>query len=381
MPGPVVHPLKALAAETVSPEEFDALLARAQAGERPRAYIGFEPSGTAHVGWMVCAKTVQEMVAAGFDVTILLADWHAYINDKLGGDLKAIRRCADYMVDVFESLGIGRDTVTYRFAEEFAADKDYWELVIRVAKSTTLARIRRAMDILGRSEDEADKDVSKFLYPAMQVADIFHLGVDLAYGGLDQRHAHMLARDVAKKLGRTPPVALHTALVPNLKGGAGRMDPLEAAPRPELSGHGQPSKAATAFEAKMSKSDPSSGIFLHDTAGEVEEKMRKAHCPARETDDNPVLDLVRLVIVPRLAGLHDDGPPRFEIKRPAKFGGNKIYLGYEALEAEFKSGALHPMDLKSGAAAALNRLLGPVRAYFAKRPDDLDFVQGLKRTR
>ncbi len=350
--------LKALAAEIVSEEEFDALLERAAAAKAgdataPKAYIGFEPSGTAHVGWMVCANTVRALIEEGFEVTILLADWHAQINDKLGGDLFAIRRCGEYMTDAFEALGVPKDKVTYLFAEEFAKDKDYWALVIQVAKHTSLARIRRAMDIMGRGEDEGDKDMSKFLYPAMQVADIFHMDMDLAYGGLDQRHAHMLARDVAKKLGRKAPVAFHTPLVPNLKGGQGRMDPLEM---------------------KMSKSDPTSGIFLHDSSKDVQNKVRKAHCPAGEKQNNPVLDLLRLVVWPGLEdGLHID--------RPEKFGGPLHYATYDDAEAAFVAGDLHPMDLKNGVAVALDGQLESVRAYFEAHPENLEFVQKLRTTR
>lgn len=349
--------IKALAQEIVDEDELDALLAQAATAEkpedRPRVYIGFEPSGTAHIGWMVCTDTIQALYEAGFDVTILLADWHAQINDKLGGDLHAIRRCAEYMTDAFEALGVDKDQVTYRFAAEFAQDPDYWATVIQVAKHTTLARMRRAMTIMGRSEDEGDADMSKFLYPAMQVADIFHLDIDLAYGGLDQRHAHMLARDVAKKIDRKAPVALHTPLVPNLKGGAGRMDPVEA---------------------KMSKSDPNTGIFLHDDEETVARKINKAHCPAGKIEDNPVLALLRLVVMTRLA----DG---LRIDRPEKFGGPLHYATYADVEKAFVEEGLHPADLKKGVAAALNRILAPVREYFEHNPDNLAFVESLKRTR
>ncbi len=360
--------LRDVAQEVVNEDEFEALLARAaeakaakadpgaaqsKAVSAPKAYIGFEPSGTAHIGWMVCTDTISRLIDAGFDVTILLADWHAQINDKLGGDLHAIHRCAEYMTDAFEALGVKKDSVTYRFAREFAGESDYWATVIQVAKSTTLARMRRAMTIMGRSEDEGDADMSKFLYPAMQVADIFHMDIDLAYGGMDQRHAHMLARDVAKKLGRKAPVAFHTPLVPNLKGGVGRMDPAES---------------------KMSKSDPTSGIFLHDDDKTIAGKIQKAHCPAGEKDDNPVLDLLRLVIFPRLAdGLHID--------RPEKFGGPLHYASYADVETAFVDGGLHPMDLKNGVAQALIKLMQPVHAYFEAHPDNLAFVEGLKRTK
>ncbi|HEX2066806.1 MAG TPA: tyrosine--tRNA ligase, partial [Candidatus Thermoplasmatota archaeon] len=368
--------IRSIAQEAVSEEELRALVqeavqAKAAGGgaKAPRAYIGFEPSGTAHIGWMVCTDAIRRLTAAGFDVTVLLADWHAQINDKLGGDLAAIQRCGRYMEEAFAALGVAEGSVTYRYANELAADSAYWATVVRVAKHSTLARIRRAMTILGRGEDEADGDLSKFLYPAMQVADIFHMGIHLAMGGMDQRHAHMLARDVAPKLGRPAPVALHTPLVPSLKGpGGGRMEAGDGVRTPEGA-------------AKMSKSDPDSGIFIHDAPDEIKRKLRLAHCPPKEVEGNPVLDLLRLVVWPRLAELHKDGPARFEIRRPEKFGGSKYYVGYEALLAEYRSGALHPMDLKNGVADALALLLQPVRAYFGRHPDNWQFVQGLRKTR
>jgi tyrosyl-tRNA synthetase len=344
--------IRAAAVEAVTDDELKALCAKAVAGQKPKAYIGFEPSGTAHIGWMVCTDMVRRITQAGFEVTIFLADWHAQINDKLGGDLAAIQRCGLYMEEAFEALGVPRSSVRYLYASEFAKDPTYWALVLKVQKNTTLARVRRAMTIMGRGEDEGDGDMSKFLYPAMQVADIFHMGIDLAYGGMDQRHAHMLARDVAPKMGRTAPAALHTPLVPGLKANAGRMDPIEA---------------------KMSKSDPDSGIFIHDAPEDIARKLKGAHCPAKETEGNPVLDLLRLVVWPRTSSL--------TLKRPEKFGGDKTYGDLAALLADYASGALHPMDLKSAVGAALAQLLEPVRAYFGKHPENWQFVQSLRKTR
>lgn len=344
--------IRGAALEAVTDDELRALCAKAAAGQKPKAYIGFEPSGTAHIGWMVCTDMIRRLTAAGFEVKILLADWHAQINDKLGGDLAAIQRCGRYMEEAFESLGVARASVTYVYANDFAKDPTYWAMVVKVAKNSTLARVRRAMTIMGRSEDEGDSDMSKFLYPAMQVADIFHMGIDLAYGGMDQRHAHMLARDVAPKLGKAPPCAIHTPLVPGLKANAGRMDPVEA---------------------KMSKSDPDSGIFIHDSPDDIKRKLKGAHCPQKETQANPVLDLLRMVVWPRTQSL--------TVKRPEKFGGDKSYTDFAQVEADFASGALHPMDLKAAVGDALVTLLQPVRDYFAKHPDNWQFVQSLRKTR
>ncbi len=314
--------------------------------QKPRAYIGFEPSGTVHLGWKICTNKINDFLASGFDVTILLADWHAYINDKLGGDLEKIKLCGKYMEDCFAAMGVDKSKVTFVYASDYVNDPQYWELVLRTAKASTVARVKRALDIMGRGEEEAEKDLSKLFYPAMQVSDIFYLNLDVAYGGMDQRHAHMLARDVAKKLNRKPPVALHTPLLTGLQAG-GRMNPLEV---------------------KMSKSKPDSMISIHDNPENVQSKMKKAYCPEKQVDGNPVLEICKFVIFPELK------EKVFLIARPEKFGGNLKFESYSALEQAFKEG-LHPLDLKNAAAQYINEILEPVHAYFEKHPDNYQQIK------
>ena len=200
---------------------------RLRSKERPRAYVGYEPSGFVHIGWLIITKKIEQLIEAGFQVDILLADWHAFINDKFGGDLEKIRTCGEYFMDCYKAYGLGpaieAGNLRFVWASDLADSAKYWERVLRVAKASTLSRVRRAMTIMGRKEEEGDLDSSKFLYPSMQAADIFELEVDVAIGGMDQRHAHMLARDVADKKGWTKPVALHTPLLSSLSR-SGRME-------------------------------------------------------------------------------------------------------------------------------------------------------------
>ncbi|MFQ6013636.1 MAG: tyrosine--tRNA ligase, partial [Thermoplasmata archaeon] len=132
------------AVEVVTEEELAALL---EGGGKPKAYIGLEPSGFLHLGTgpMVAWK-ITDLVEAGFDVTVLLADWHAYINDKFGGDWGAIRTAAEYFVEAYGALGVP-DSVRYVYASELVKEEGYWRDVLRVSKASTLARIRRALDI------------------------------------------------------------------------------------------------------------------------------------------------------------------------------------------------------------------------------------------
>jgi len=325
--------------EVLTPEEARALLEREA---RPRAYIGFEPSGRLTVGHLVCARKMIDLQEAGFDLTVFLADWHAFINDKLGGSMDRIQAAGRYMERAFVALGVDPMKAKFRWAHELTGNADYWLRVVRIAKATSLARTKRAMTVLGRTEEESQLDTAKLFYPAMQAADIFELPVDLAYAGIDQRRAHVLARETAHHYGWAPPVAAHTPLISSLKGG-GRMDP-----------------ATMGIERKMSKSDPSSAITIPCTEEEIRTRLNGAFCPAKETEGNPVVELVRFVVFP--------WEGRFEIPRAEKHGGPLSYATEPEFVTAWTSGAVHPQDLKGAAASALVRILAPAQRFFESNP-------------
>ncbi len=331
------------AQEVVTTTELHKILDK----KHPRAYIGFEPSGTVHLGWKICTNKIRDFLNTGFHFTILLADWHAYINDKLDGDIEKIKLCGSYMEACFEAMGITKDAVTFVYASDYINDPAYWELVLRSSKATSVARVKRAMDIMGRKEDEAERDLSKLFYPAMQVSDIFYLDLDVAYGGMDQRHAHMLARDISKKLNRKSPVAIHTPLLTGLQAG-GRMNPTEV---------------------KMSKSKPDSMISIHDTPESVTKKLKKAYCPEKQIQGNPILELCKYVIFPELS------TEDFVIDRPEKFGGQLTFSQYQDLEDVYRNGDLHPLDLKTTTAAYINQILQPIHEYFNRHTHILEDMQ------
>src|SRR3989442_10370305 len=120
--------------EVVTKEDLRPLLEREA---RPKAYVGYEPSGYVHIGsGVIMAEKIKDLVAAGFDFTFLLADWHAMINDKLGGDLRAIRTCAKYFEDAFPALRVP-DSVGVAFADDLVSRSDYWANVVRVSESAS----------------------------------------------------------------------------------------------------------------------------------------------------------------------------------------------------------------------------------------------------
>lgn len=317
--------------------------------EHPKHYIGFEISGPMHLGTLLIPGfKINDLMKAGFRCTVFLADWHSYINDKLGGDWEKIRRAAKYYEEAFKHFCPGVSVI--HGSELYQGNDEYWVDLVKFSKQITLARNVRCLTIMGRSE--RDKlDFAQYLYPPMQAMDIKALGVDLAHSGMDQRKVHMLVREAFPKLGWKVPVSLHHGLLPGLT-------------EPHRSGLDEDSDTDLIVSSKMSKSKPLTCIFVHDGDEEIERKLVKAWCPPKVTEYNPVLEMARQVV------FHE--ADTLVVERPARFGGSVEFESYNALEKVYREGGLHPADLKLAVAKALSRIVSPVRSHFHKMQDLLD---------
>jgi tyrosyl-tRNA synthetase len=349
------------AEEIITRDELRSIL---ETKSRPRAYWGFEASGMMHIGMgLLCGRKIIDMIDAGFDFTVFLADWHSWINNKLGGKLENIRTCGEYFKQCFTAIGILPSMATYSWASDLAARREYWERVVRVGKSVNVSRVWRALPIMGRGMDSKDLEAASTFYPCMQVSDIFELQLDVACAGIDQRKAHALARDVADKLGWHKPTSLHTHLLMGLAG-AKKMDTTKYDENRELS---------SLISSKMSKSVAESGIIVHDEPETIRNKLRSAFCPQKETENNPVLEIARYILFAWTNSV--------SVERPSKYGGPTMFSTYEDLENEYRQGKIHPLDLKNAVAEGLIRILEPVREEFRKHPELLSKMQQIEITR
>ncbi len=315
------------------------------------AYVGLEPSGKAHLGWLLLSGTIRKMLDEGINVIILLADWHAWVNDKFGRDMAKISIAADYMSEVFRvlldypGLGDGPGQVRFVRASEVMDSGKYWERVLRCSKNMSLSRVRRTFSIMGRDEDSSDHDLSAFYYPALQAADIFELEVDIALGGMDQRKAHMYMREVADRNDWTKPTCIHTPMLSGLKGAGGRMD---------------------SFEYKMSKSDPNNAIILHDSKDVLRKKMKKAFLEVGN-DSSAIFEIVEHVIIPRMGNIVVTPDPKYGA--PSSFSNSGDFV------SSVSEGNVHPLDAKIAVADALSEILSPVSKYFQDNPELLERME------
>lgn len=350
------------AEEVITRDELRFIL---ESKSHPKAYWGFEASGLMHIGMgLVCGRKILDMIKAGFDFTIFLADWHSWINNKLGGKMENIRTCGEYFKQCFTAIGITPEEASYSWASELTKKAEYWDRVIRVAKSVNVSRVWRALPIMGRGLDSKDLEAASTFYPCMQVADIFELGLDVACAGMDQRKAHALARDVADKLGWPKPTIIHTHLIMGLAG-ATKMD--------STAKFDENLTLDTQISSKMSKSMPETSILIHDPPEVIQDKIRKAYCPPKETEGNSIIEVARYVSFPWTNTIH--------IERPAKYGGPSTYMNFKELETDYREGKIHPADLKNAVASSLIQILEPVRADFAERPELLKKMEQMQITR
>ncbi|MEM4270941.1 MAG: tyrosine--tRNA ligase [Candidatus Pacearchaeota archaeon] len=343
--------------EVMTEEDLKSLL---NSGIKIKHYIGFEISGKIHLGTgLMCMSKVKDFMDAGIDCSIFLADWHSWINDKLGGNREIIKKIAggyfkDGLKASLKCVGGNPDKLKFVLGSDLYHNNDnYWATVIDISKNTTLARMMRSITIMGRKEGES-VDFAKLIYPPMQVADIFIQGINLPHAGLDQRKAQVIAREVALKIKTKPlldkegnpmkPVAVHHHLILGLG-----KPPVWPVPKEQLQ------ELWSAL--KMSKSKPDTCIFIHDSPEEIKRKINQAFCPEGEIEFNPILDWVKYLIF-------RDANSELDINRPEKFGGNIKYTSYQKLEKDFSEKKLHPIDLKNSVAEKLIQILEPARKHF-----------------
>jgi len=304
------------------------------------AYDGFEPSGNIHIAQgLLRAINVNKMTKAGVRFKFLVADWHAAANKKFGGDLEVIKKVGDFFIELWKVCGMDLSKVEFIYASDLVKNSDYWELVLKIGIDTTLKRVKRCTQIMGRSE--SDKlYASQILYPLMQATDIFYLPADICQLGMDQRKVNMLAREIAKKLDKPKPVAIHHHMLMGLN----------KPPETTLNGIDR------TIEIKMSKSDPDSSIFMLNSPDEVKRKINKAYCPPKQIKENPILEYCKYIIFELI--------DVFKIERPEKYGGNVEYSSYDELEKDYADGKLNPPDLKPAVVKYLNQFLAPIRDHF-----------------
>ncbi len=344
--------------EIVTQDELADFLSK---NESYTCYDGFEPSGQMHIATGILrAINVNKMTASGAHFKMWVADWHAYLNNKMDGDMEKIKTVGKYFIEVWKAAGMDMSHVEFLWASDVVKEPEYWELVMKIAKTNSVRRFAHSAEIMGRAEADS-LTLAQLMYVAMQAADIFYLKAQVTQLGMDQRKVNMLAREVANQLGFAKPIVVSHHILLGLQ-------------HKPATGEGE-DKVARTIELKMSKSNPDSAIFMTDTTEEISRKLAKAYCPEGIVEENPILEYCKYIIFESMDKL---GLKELTIERPEKFGGNISFSSYGELESAFASKEVHPQDLKNTVTTLINQLLEPVRKHFEENTEAKALLEQVK---
>ncbi|KAL6946909.1 Tyrosine--tRNA ligase cytoplasmic [Hanseniaspora vineae] len=346
-----------MTATTVPPEEAYELITRnlqevlngqiikevLEKNERPlKLYWGTAPTGRPHCGYFVPMTKIAHFLKAGVEVTVLLADLHAFL-DNMKASLEVVQYRAKFYECIIKalltSINVPIEKLRFVVGSSYQLSPEYTLDIFKLSNICSQNDAKRAgADVV---KQVANPLLSGLIYPLMQALDEQHLDVDCQFGGVDQRKIFVLAEENLPSLGYKKRAHLMNPMVPGLGQGG-----------------------------KMSASDPNSKIDILEEPKQVKKKINSAYCAPGVVEDNGLLAFLEYVVKP-IQELKKNSSDCFEffINRPDKFGGPITYTSLEKLREDYKNEVLSPPDLKTGVTDAINELLAPIIEEYKKNPE------------
>ncbi|GAB0137852.1 hypothetical protein EsDP_00006105 [Epichloe bromicola] len=322
-------------AEVLNPEIIESILAE---GRSPKIYWGTATTGRPHCGYFVPAIKIAQFLAAGCDVTILLADIHGFL-DNLKAPIELVEQRVHFyryvITAILEAVGVSTEKLRFVQGSSYQKSPEY---VMDLYKLTSLVSEHDAKKAGAEVvKQTANAPLSGLLYPILQVLDEQYLDVDAQFGGLDQRKLFTAAKEWLPKIGYRERAHLLNPMVPGLQGG------------------------------KMSSSDQDSKIDLLDAPEVVAKKIKKATAAPQVVEDNGVLAFVEYVLLPA-SGLKE-GKREFKVERERDGLEPLVYDNIAQMQEDYKNDKLTPQLLKPAVAKTLNELLAPIHTAYQASKD------------
>ena len=307
-----------------------------------KVYWGTAPTGKPHCGYFVPMIKLAHFLKAGCEVTVLLADLHAFL-DNMKASLETVQHRAKYyefiVKAILKSINVPIEKLKFVVGSSYQQSPQYILDLFKLSNVVSQNDAKRAgADVV---KQVANPLLSGLIYPLMQALDEEHLGVDVQFGGVDQRKIFVLAEENLPSLKFKKRAHLMNPMVPGLGQGG-----------------------------KMSASDPNSKIDIIEDPKIVRKKVNSAYCAPGDIKDNGLLSFLQYVVQPiQELKAEKEGVFSLDIDRPEKYGGPISYDCIDKLKADFESGVLSPVDLKSGVADRIIELLAPIKAEYDATPE------------
>jgi tyrosyl-tRNA synthetase len=171
-----------------------------------------------HIGNAIPLQRMRAFQDEGHLGVLIIGDYTTRIGDPSGRSAERPilsgeeidRNAKTYLEQATKVIDLDRTEV--RFNGEWLSKLDFAE-VLRITRTTTVARLLERDDFANRFAANAPISVSELLYPLMQAYDSVAVEADVELGGTDQLYNLLAGRDVMQAYGLEPQVALTTPLL------------------------------------------------------------------------------------------------------------------------------------------------------------------------
>lgn len=211
--------------EIVNEEELMAKLEKSYQSQTPLTIkLGLDPSAPdIHLGHAVVLRKIKQMQDLGHKVVIIIGDFTGRIGDPTGkakgrvalSDEQVKINAKTYCEQIFKVLDSEKTIV--RFNSEWLS-KLTFEEVIKLAATTSVARILERDDFQNRYNNQVPIGIHEFFYPLMQAYDSVEIQADIELGGTDQTFNILMGRTLQKHWGLEKQIALFMPLLEGLDG-------------------------------------------------------------------------------------------------------------------------------------------------------------------
>jgi tyrosyl-tRNA synthetase len=171
-----------------------------------------------HVGNGIPLQRMRAFQDAGHVGVLIVGDYTTRIGDPSGASVERpmippeeIDRMAERFFESAYTI-IDPDRTEVRYNGEWLGGLDFAG-VLRLARTTTVARLLERDDFANRFGAQQPISVSELLYPLMQAYDSVAIEADVELGGTDQLYNLLTGRDVMEQYGLEPQTVLTTPLI------------------------------------------------------------------------------------------------------------------------------------------------------------------------
>jgi tyrosyl-tRNA synthetase len=176
-----------------------------------------------HIGNGIPLQRMRAFQDEGHIGVLIVGDYTARIGDPSGASAERPmiapeeidRMAARFFESAYTILDPERTEV--RFNGEWLGKLDFAG-VLRLSRTTTVARLLERDDFAKRFSAQQPISVSELLYPLMQAYDSVAIEADVELGGTDQLYNLLAGREVMEAYGLEPQVVLTTPLIDSWDG-------------------------------------------------------------------------------------------------------------------------------------------------------------------